>query len=221
MPYGTADLAGAIVGSIIGAALITFLMTYLIFSRRKQSRDSSPSRKRDESSATRRKDSKGLAAVGEKRVGRSNNSDLDWQAYLPDSADDRSIQNAVKTLLNQVELHVDNYYRKANVDLDTEPRQALSEVDSGQLPGPIDGLMLNSRVALPTIKHCVANTLIAEMTPGSSPAGSLLPAYLASAPSKLPTSSKAPGEELGQYSRSYALQRYLLTLICISCTSSI
>lgn len=197
MPYTTAQLAGAIVGSIIGASLVTFLVTFVFFGKRKQQRNSSPHRRGDGTASTRRRTSKGHASVGEKPSSRSDT--LDWQAYLPQSADDRSIQNAVKTLFDQIELHVDNYYRKANVEPDDHTCQVLSQLDTHGLPGPIVNLMQDPRVALQVIKHCIGAMLIARMSPGLSPAGSLLPAYLAAAPSKVETLPTPSGEGLGEY----------------------
>ena len=195
--FSTAALAGAIVGSIIGASLVTFLVTFVIFGKRKQQRHSSPSQRGYVAASTRRRTSEGHTSLAEKTSSRSDH--LDWQAYLPQSADDRSIQNAVKTLFDQIELHVDNYYRKASVEPDDHTRQVMSQLDTNGLPGPIVNLMQDPRVALHVIKHCIATMLIARMSPGLNPAGSLLPAYLAAAPSKVETLPTPSGEGLGEY----------------------
>lgn len=202
MGYTTGALAGAIVGSIIGAAIITFLVTWLFFGKRNKKRDERQSsyRGRDHRSPSGHR-SRGVAAgaVAEKSSSStSDESGFGWQAYLPQSADDQTVQNRVKTLFDQVDLHVDNYYTKSNVRIDSGTQTALSRLDDSNLPDSIDNLMSNPNVALPVIKHCIANLLLARMSPGFQDGASLLPAYLAAEPSKLHSSSMPPGENVGK-----------------------
>ena len=198
MGYSTGALVGAIIGTLIGAVIITFVITWFV-ARKRSDRNSSSAKHRSSRSPSRHQSVKGAGAgvVSEKPTSKSANAGLGWQAYLPQSADDRTIQSAVKTLFDQIELHVDNYYTRANVEINSNIHQALSQVDSTRLPGPIDDLMLNSRTALPVIKHCFANLLIARISPSSNAGRSLLPAYLSVMPSKLEASSMPAGETTG------------------------
>ena len=108
------------------------------------------------------------------------------------------MQNSVKTFFDQIELHVDNYYHKANVQIDGTTREALSEIDSGRLPGPIEELMSNQRTMLSVIKHCLANLLVEKLSPNVNPSASLLPPNLAVASTKLTDGSARPKEHEGQ-----------------------
>lgn len=136
----------------------------------------------------------------EKSLSSSGDSEHSWQAYLPQSADDQTIKRDVKTLFDQIELHVDNYYTRANIRIDSGTREALSQFDDDNLPDSIEAFMANPQTTLATIKHCIAKTLVARMSPGYDRA-SLLPAYLAE-PTKL-NSSMPPGEQAGPYIRSF------------------
>ena len=138
--------------------------------------------------------------MAEKPSSRSDRDVPAWLAYLPQSADDRTMQQKVKQLFDQVELHVDNYYHKANVDIDKETSQALSRIDSGKLPVPITDLIRNQRMAPSVIKHCIANLLVTRITPGKDPNRSLLPSWLAVQPAKL-IASNSPKENSGTSSR--------------------
>ena len=200
-PFSTGELAGGIVGSLFGAALITFLATWFFCRTRRQRRPSSPRRYHSEEPRSGTRSGKGLAAVTEKPSSSSDSDTFSWQAYLPQSADDRSIQNAVKTLFDQIELHVDNYYRKANVELDDSTFQALAHIDSGKLPGPITDLVTNQRMVLSAIKHCIADLLVTRMSPGEDTSTSLLPGWLAVMPPKL-ESVRPSAEGHGQCSHS-------------------
>ena len=201
-PYGTGVLAGAIVASIIGAAIITFLLAWLFF-RKRNKRDQrinrSGSRRNKDHRSPGRQDYSAVAATGvkEKSSSSSGDSGYSWQAYLPQGADDQTIKRDVKTLFDQIELHVDNYYTKANIQLDSGTREALSQFNDDSLPDSIEALMANPQTTLPTIKHCIARTLIARMSPGHERT-SLLPIYLAAEPTRL-SSSMPPAEQTGEY----------------------
>ena len=205
MGYSTGALAGAIVGSIIGAAIITFLVTWLFFGKRSKRNQHAQRSVPDRSRSHRSSHGHGTpkvagAAIAEKSSSSSGDSGLGWQAYLPQSADDKTVQRDVKTLFDQIELHVDNYYTRAHVKLDSAAREALSLCEAN-LPreASVEGLLENPQTTLPTIKHCIASILVARMSPGFEGGVSLLPAYLTSKPTKLTSSSMPPGESTGKY----------------------
>ena len=200
--YSVGVLAGAVVASLIGAAIITFLITWLLFRKRNQRNQRSHrsgSRGNRDHRSPGRHDYSAVAAAGvkEKSSSSSGDSGYSWQAYLPQGADDQTIKRDVKTLFDQIELHVDNYYTKANIQLDSGTREALSQFNDDSLPDSIEALMANPQTTLPTIKHCIARTLIARMSPGHERT-SLLPTYLAAEPTRL-SSSMPPAEQTGEY----------------------
>ena len=164
----------------------------------------------DERSEPKSTPSKRQTAAAAGPTSNSDNEAYRWQAYLPQSVDDHTVRNAVKTFFDQIELHVDNYYRKGEVSLNDTARQGLAQLDTGELPGPIETLIVDPRLSLSVIKHCIAGLLIARLSPSAEPVDSLLPSRLSQAPTKLHASTIAPKEKRGQYSRSVSNIRLCL-----------
>ncbi len=120
-------------------------------------------------------------------------------AYLPQSADDGTVQNAVKTLFDQVDLHVDNYYRKTGKPLSSEAIERLQAFDSKHLPAPIGDMMSDPQTIQSTAKHSIAACLIKRITPSANASGSLLPGHLAVTPDVLKDTSKGSREHDGEF----------------------
>src|SRR5205085_4627683 len=73
--------------------------------------------------------------------------------YLPQPADDRTIQTRTSTLFEQMELHVENYYHNLQVTISESETAALSHFNSPYLPGNLISLLSHPRSRIPTIKH--------------------------------------------------------------------
>ncbi len=183
-------------GCLVGGALIAFLVAFFIFRRKRKSQEDTGVYYHDE--RRNQKEPLAAAATGEKSSAPSSSSSAGWMAYLPQSADDRTVQSAVKTFFNQIELHVDNFYHRANVSLDPRTREALAQMDSGKLPGRIEEHMQDPRMIIPVIKHSIADLLITRLSPLTFPETSLLPANLAAFPTKLQTPSASLAEGQGK-----------------------
>lgn len=196
--YSGGVLAGAIVGSVVGSIIITLLLTYLLLFKRERS-GYRPRHRHQRSDASRRKPTPMVQRIEERSNVKSTPVDFNWQAYLPQPKEDSSIRHAVKTLFEQIELHVDNYYHQANGDFNDSTRRALIHVDSGRLPKPIEELMLKPHLAVPVIKHTIVHELITSISPDCSNAESLLPAYLSVTPDMTQSSAISTRERLGQY----------------------
>lgn len=189
----TGAVAGAAVGCLIAGALIAFLIAFLIFRKKAQRKPTSDGYASSSDSHSRGE----VIALTDKPSSKSTGAVSGWAAFLPQSADDRTIQNGVKTFFNLIELHVDNFYRKAPVELDQRTIEGLAQIDSGKLPGPIHQLMQDQRLVVPVIKHCIADLLITRMSPLTYPETSLLPANLSAVPTKLQSSSLSSNERTG------------------------
>ncbi|TKA82166.1 hypothetical protein B0A55_02028 [Friedmanniomyces simplex] len=96
-----------------------------------------------------------------------------WERYLPQGLDDRTVPTAVKTLFDQKQLHVENIYTTADVEITGGLAAALWAVSTQNLPGPITSVMASSRSHLPVMKHCLAYMVTQSMTGDGDP--SLLP----------------------------------------------
>ena len=198
--FSGGSLAGAAIGCLIGGALIAFLIAFLIFRKRAQRNASAGAGAggggyHQNNDSTNQRD---VVALSEKPSSKSAGAVVGWQSFLPQSADDRTIQNGVKTFFNLIELHVDNFYRKAPVELDQRTREALARIDSGKLPGRIDQMMQDQRLVLPVIKHCIADLLITRMSPLTYPETSLLPSNLSAIPGRLQSASLSSSERSGK-----------------------
>lgn len=226
----TGAIVGAAVGCLIGGALLAFLAAWFFFKRRNKrdqlNRQSSSYRGRDHRSPARKPvPTVAAAGIHEKSSSTSGDSGSSWQAYLPQSVDDQTIRRDIKTLFDQIDLHVDNYYTKANVRIDSGTSRALSEYNDENLPDTIEALMANPQTSLPTIKHCIARMLVTRMSPGNDRA-SLLPEYLAAPQTKL-NSSMSPGERIGMFKElvisriTFEARRGVLTFHHLSCPTSV
>lgn len=213
--YSPGQVAGAAVGSALGAALITLLFAALLWrfcggrrSKHRSRRSSGRSRSEIVSTTSSRRgavpaDAK-FAATGKTYA---------WEAYLPQSADDGTIRQSVKKFYSQVELHVDNYYSRADVELDDNNIQCLAEVNPDKLPGPIYELLTSRSMTIPTIKHCIARLLITMATPGQGDTLSLLPARVAVSPTRLRDNPQSSHESLGKLGIHARHHRSALTII--------
>ena len=165
-------VAGIVVGVAVGVALITFLATFLTIRRR---RGSGGKRHRQGSDRDG-----GLVGTARQQTLSSEPkqplvTQTSFDNFLPQSADDKTVQNEVKTVLDQTELHVENFYQ------DTEsfgPRLADAELamfDSPCLPSSLASLLPQTNNRIPLIKHALAHFITACITTPSDTDWSLLP----------------------------------------------
>lgn len=153
-----AAAGGIIAGAVIASVLGTFLLTFLWM----RSRRGKPGNYRSTPDPHVERD-----------VKTSEPKNVD--NYLPQSADDKTVSNKVSTLLDQIQLHVENFYRSSvSVSQETE-NELLVKFDSTCLPDSLISLLGRSRTALPLITHCLTNSIISSIVPDSNPERSFLP----------------------------------------------
>jgi hypothetical protein len=193
-------VAGAAVGAAVGAAILTFLITFM-FLRRKNEKHH---RRRKHASG-----SGGLSTYTEKALPKDPSHRDDalvaiskWQKHLPQSADDNTIRSSVKTLFDQVEVHVENFYRDSAVQV-TESQQAdLLRVDSPHLPESIVALLPRARSQTALIKHCLLSYIVASISVEDDSVQSLLPPDYATLPHLARAAGqKKPGKSLSTVPR--------------------
>lgn len=201
--YSAGALAGAIVGSIVGTAILTFLVAFLFFRRRhsagsshqqghphSQATSSYPQGSGPRSNPTPKADGglfksasvvteKGGRPVGGAAVPVLTAASL-VDRYIERPADDAEVIRQVKSLFDNVTLHVENYY-SFNSRSAVSNSTLLSRYDSPFLPAPVASLLSNSNRVNSVIKHCLVRTLLTEILPPNpalslqSNGGSLLP----------------------------------------------
>lgn len=216
--FSSGAVAGAAVGCLIAGALIAFLLAFLLFRRKQRKHEASVAAANNYDSYHAEDRKTPLAPVpvpvGEKSVGTGATAtpgtsappaSPSWLAYLPPSASDHTIAAAVKSFYDQIEQHVDAFYTptptadsNGGAEDAQQSRQALSEIDSGKLPGRIEDLMQEAPMVLPVIKHSIADLLITRLSPLAFAETSLLPPHLAEFPQRLQESpASSPAEAAG------------------------
>jgi hypothetical protein len=187
-------VAGAAVGAAVGAAILTFLITFM-FLRRKNEKD----RRRGKHGSG----SGGFSTHTEKALPKSPSPGGDaiqpapaWQKHLPQSADDQTIRASVTTLFDQVEVHVENFYRDSAVSMTEAIQAELLRVDSPHLPESIVGLLPRARSQTALIKHCLLSYIVASISTDDNSVQSLLPTDYATLPHlALASGQKKPGTQ--------------------------
>jgi hypothetical protein len=172
-------LAGGIVGAFFGGVMLALIAAYAFDHRRKTSAYKTRRSKVVESvhgAPTRR--SPGLAT----------NAPV-WERLVPQPVDDETMSSLVKSLLDRVALHVDNFYTRKSVQISAMDLEISAKVDSNLLPYPLPEVMMDPKMQLLAIKHCIAFALTNSIMPGNSPSNKILPIYLAALPLKLASSS--------------------------------
>ncbi|CAF9917925.1 MAG: hypothetical protein ALECFALPRED_000424 [Alectoria fallacina] len=98
-----------------------------------------------------------------------------YESYLPQSADDRTIQQKTKATLDQIELHVENFYRNSASSAPRLDNAELAVFDSPYLPASLTSLLPRSKNRINLMKHALAHSVTSSISPSASPAPSLLP----------------------------------------------
>ena len=95
--------------------------------------------------------------------------------FLPQSADDKTVQNEVKTVLDHIELHVENFYQNMQASGSRLADAELAMFDSPYLPSSLASLLPHTNNSIPLIKHALAHFITACITTPSETDWCLLP----------------------------------------------
>ena len=187
-------IAGAAVGCFIGGALIAGLLVWFLMSSRhkkRKSRGGFAEHRPNSRNITQEKFLPTAPLLGEGVTG-------GWEQHLPQSESDGTMRSSVKALFDQIELHVENFYRNAAVSISPEMQRELMKVDSSYLPDSAVGLLSQTRTPTMLIKHCLAHLIISRITADSDAPTSFLPADFVALPramSSTRTNKDKPGEQ--------------------------
>ncbi|KAK4936319.1 hypothetical protein LTR66_015355 [Elasticomyces elasticus] len=94
-----------------------------------------------------------VAGVGAGAAGASAIAGLD---FLPQQADDHEVSQKLSTVLDQIGLHVENFYADAPVPLNAALESELSRFETSQLPQPLAACFERAQHPTVLIKHCLA-----------------------------------------------------------------
>ncbi|OQV00390.1 hypothetical protein CLAIMM_05891 [Cladophialophora immunda] len=187
--YSTADLAGAAVGCGIGGAVLVGLAAFLFYRRRKRK-------------ASGILPGAGSAARSGKRHPDPSPSNEDvvvvetraWEKHLPQSESDQAVRNMASRTLDQIEMHVENFYRDAtNVSISHTAASEMRDLDCSHLPDSASNLIRTSRRPTSLIKHCIANLILSRIDFTKNSNDSFLPRDMMMLQSSLKTAPENPG----------------------------
>jgi hypothetical protein len=181
----TGKVAGVAVACLIGGALIAGLLTWLIMSsRQKKKSRSSGGFGSDRNRLSRSNNEKALPSAPLLGGGVVGN----WEKHLDQPESDNTIARSVKGLFDLIEVHVENYYRDAQVKITPELQNALMKVEgSNDLPDSIAGLLPNAQRPTMLIKHSIAHSIIEHIDSESDISDSFLPTDFIALPQALRT----------------------------------
>lgn len=165
--FSSSVLAGGIVGAALGAALISILLTSLFcLQRMKHQKSSSQRRSRSGRSDYVSSFEKPVSAVV---------SPYNWEKYLPQPIEDHTISRTVKTLFDEIQLHVENFYSRSTNDLSFEAANNLTIMQSHLDGIPMAKLLEEAESSLPIIKHCLSYMVASSIGISAAADLSLLP----------------------------------------------
>lgn len=135
----------------------------------------------------------------------------DWTKHLPQPTDDVSIGMAIRTILQQIELHVDNFYSNMGLTWESIPESALTELlkmDTGLIQPSLSALMMGTRPKTTLLKHLLAHLILSNITVEGSAPGSFLPRDISSLYKSMEDAAKHQ-EKPGQSLRNLTLKTLL------------
>ena len=198
-------VAGIVVGVAVGLAFLTFLLTFLFMRRRGVS-----SGKRHHGGSNKR----GIPAsgsVGQQARGSEPKKPLFTETssgsdsldnFLPQSADDKTVQNNVTTTLDQIELHVENFYQNTPAPGAGSADAELATFNSPYLPNPLATLLPQTSNKVLLIKHALAHFVSSCISATAGPDWSLLPDDFVLLPSTIRSATSSRSMRPGEYSES-------------------
>ena len=186
-------MAGAVIGVAIGVAILTFLITFLLMRRKHRQSQAS------NHSAPMPQTREYPAFESDKPIVTASPMGPEiLSSYLPQSADDTAVQGHATTVLDQLGLYVENFY-KNNADSGSRPnRTEIAAFDSHSLPGQLSALLQTSRNPTSLIQHALAHLVITSISAEGIPAHSFLPAEFVLLPSKIAQSKPTESGKLGK-----------------------
>jgi hypothetical protein len=193
-------VVGVALGASLGLALLTFLATYFFMRhlRRQSELGSRHSSRREQRSV--RMQSKASKQMSSLETSPSTDANNAWSLdnYLPSPADDNTVRMKVSTLLDQVRLHVDNFYENSVVSITEDMKLELSRFSSLYLPFQLEPLLQTSRQTR-VIKYCLSWLIVCSMSPEGDPERSLLPIEFVALPNAINKARSKHTPKLGMF----------------------
>lgn len=110
------------------------------------------------------------------------NSKLD--SYLPPSEDDYTIQNDISGVLDQISIHVENFYKSSTSTVSKEVRAELKNFDLPDSP-PLPELLSEASNSLLVIQYCLTRQILERTSQNGDIGTTFLPIDFVTLPSTL------------------------------------
>lgn len=192
-------VAGIVIAVALGIALLTFLVTFFIMRRQQRSQGQRRYRSSEESELRSPKKQDQTTIPKKPLVTEVSEGPGTYENYLPQSADDSTVQQKTKAILDQLELHVENFYRKSSSSTPKIDNAELAVFDSPYLPASLASLLPRSKNRVNVIKHALAQFVTSSISPGSNPAQSLLPPEYALLPNTVTKAMSGVPTKAGEF----------------------
>ena len=179
-------------GSLLGGFLLAFLAAFLFFRRRKSQNGDNSAWAAEKSAPTKSLDgvsSYAAAPLPAKSLPPTalagTAAGFNLASYIPQPAEDSAVCMRVQVLLDQIGLHIDNYYSRttSNPPLTSDTVARIGGYDSSNLPASIATMLANPKAQRPVLIHVLAQSTLQAIQPGSQGL-SLLPACYRLAPQR-------------------------------------
>ena len=171
-------VAGVVIAVAVGFALVTSLATFFITRRRKGFEGKDRHTKFEESSASESKGVRQQEQASKPKVPfmtPTAPASAAFENYIPQPADDATVKHNVNTIMDQIELHVENFYQNSSATPSTRNNAELAMFDSPYLAASLASLLPRSKNKIHLVKHALAQHIISSISLTSSYAQSLLP----------------------------------------------
>lgn len=189
MPTGAA--AGIGVGCAVVGALFALMLSYLFF-KKGEARQSRRRSSRMEKSNPGFLPDKESAVV----ITQGQNIDSDLDRLLPQEADDSTVRKKASTLFDQVELHVENYYRDVKVSITPAMERELSRFSSPHLSEPLVAFLNSTSRPRQLIKHSLAFHVISLTLATGESSRSLVPPEIVEMVKTVNRRKPTPGRQI-------------------------
>ena len=195
-------VAGIVIAVAAGIALVTFLATFLIMRRQQpsQGKRRHQSSKNSEGFELRTPGKKDQTSIAKRPfVTEVSEGAGAFENCLPQSADDSIVQQRTKATLDQLELHVENFYQKYSSSTPRIDNGELARFDSPYLPASLAALLPRSKNRVNVIKHVLALFVTSSISPSANPARSLLPSEYALLPNTVTKAMSSVSAKAGEF----------------------
>lgn len=186
-------VAGVVIAVALGLALLTFVATFFTMHRNRGSQ------KAEQTPLYEKPDQMDADRKGPLLTARSRGSDS-MMIHLPQSADDATLQRNVAGMLEQIGLHIENFYQNTPTSRTEVEESDLELIDSSSLPAPLAVMLPQCTKAHPLLKHTLSNLVMTSISFTGSPTQSILPAEFVFLPSKTrspkSSTSRKPGKSI-------------------------